>query len=66
MAELNDHWYTITRWDNSVYQTDDIEDARLAVREGCEVQKITRRVFESGPAEVRLYVVLEVKKLKDL
>ena len=66
MKDLNDCWFTITRWDNSVFDTDDVEEARIAVREGREVTKTSRRVFESGPASVRLYVSVDVKKIKDL
>ena len=57
---------TITKWDNSVFDTDDVEEAGVAVREGREVTKTTRRVFEAGPAHVRLYVSMAVKKIKDL
>jgi len=66
MKDLNDFWFTITRWDNSVFDTDDVEEARIAVREGRDVTKTTRRLFESGPASVRLYVAVDVKKIKDL
>jgi hypothetical protein len=66
MKDLNDFWYSITRWDNSVFDTDDVEEARIAVREGREVTKTTRRVFESGPAFIRLFASVEVKKIRDL
>ena len=66
MKDINDFRYSITNWDDSVYETDDIEEARLAVRDGKEVFKITRRVFESGPAFVRLFVTLKIKRIKDL
>ncbi|MCL2119621.1 MAG: hypothetical protein FWH27_14490 [Planctomycetaceae bacterium] len=66
MKDINDFSYTITNWDNSVYETDDVEDARLAVRDGREVLKTTRRLFRSGPALVRLYVTVKITKIKDL
>jgi len=66
MKDIEDHWYTIAKWDNSVFDTNDQEYAKVALREGREVTKTTRRVFESGPAFVRLYVAVEVKKIKDL
>ena len=66
MEDINDYHYTITDWDNSVFDTDDVEDAKFALREGREVLKTMRRLFQSGPALVRLYVTLEVKKIKDL
>ena len=66
MEEVNDFHYTVTNWDNSVLDTIDVEVAKLAIREGREVLKTTRRLFNTGPALVRLYVTLEVKKIKDL
>ena len=66
MEEINDFHYTITDWDNSVFDTTDVEVAKFAIREGREVLKTTRRLFKTGPALVRLYVTLEVKKIKDL
>ena len=38
----------------------------VAVREGRDVYKITRRLFESGPAFVRLFVTVKVKRIKYL
>ena len=66
MDDINDFKYNITNWDKSVYETNDIEDARFAIREGREVLKITRRLFESGQALIRLYVTVKIKRIKDL
>ena len=66
MNDLNDFWYTITNWDNSVIETDDVEEAGIAVRDGREVLKTTRRMFISGPAQVRLYVTVKIMKIKEL
>ena len=38
----------------------------FAIREGREVLKRTRRLFESGPAIVRLFVTVKIKRIKDL
>ena len=64
-VNLDDFWYTVTDW-NKTYDTIDVGVAKQAVREGRDVLKTTRRCFEMGPAFVRLYVTLEVKKIKDL
>ncbi len=66
MNEINEVWYTVTYWDKSVVETMDAEEARLAIREGREVLKTTRKFFESGPAIVRLAVTVEIKKVKDV
>ena len=66
MKDINDYTYIITNWDGSVNETDDIKDATIAIREGREVLKRTRRLFESGPALVRLFVTLKIKRIKYL
>ncbi len=44
----------------------DVEEAKFAVREGRDVLKTTRKIFESGPATVRLFVTVAIKKVKDV
>ena len=66
MKEINDTWYTITNWDKTVYDTPDIEEARLSIREGKEVVKTTRKAFASGLSNVYLTVITDIKKIKDL
>jgi len=64
--DVNKTWYTITNWDKTNNDTPDKEEARLAMREGREVVKTTRRAFVSGPSNVYLTVITEIKKIKDL
>ena len=66
MKEINDIYYVMTNWDNTTSETDDVEDAKLALREGREVIKNTRKVFHSGQSHVRLYVSTPIKRTKDL
>ena len=66
MQDVNDFQYIITNWDGSVCETTDIEEAKYAIREDREVLKKTRRLFQSGPALVRVFVTVEIKKIKDL
>jgi hypothetical protein len=66
MQDVNDFQYIITNWDGSVFETTDIEEAKYAIREDREVLKKTRRLFQSGPALVRVFVTVEIKKIKDL
>ena len=66
MKEINDTWYTIIQYDGEMIETDDKNEARLAVREGLEVTKNSRRVFSSGNSDIRLYVSTEILKIKDL
>ncbi len=66
MDEVNDVMYTVTYWDGTNTDTLDVEEAKFAVREGRKVMKTTRRIFESGPAFVRLYVSVEITKVKEL
>ena len=58
--------YVLVNWDNTITETDDIKDAKLALREGREVIKNTRTIFHSGQSHVRLYVSTPIKKTKDL
>ena len=64
--EPNDIYYVLLNWDNTTTETDDIEDAKLALREGREVIKNTRTIFYSGQSHIRLYVSTPIKKAKDL
>jgi len=64
--DVNNSWYTITNWDKTNYDTPDKGEARLALREGREVIKTSRRAFVSGPSNVYLTVITEIKKIKDL
>jgi len=66
MQDINDFQYIITDWDGSAFETTDIEEAKLAIREDREVLKRTRRLFQSGPALVRVFVSVEIKKIKNL
>ena len=66
MKDVNDTWYAITNWDGQVTDTIDREEAKIALREGREVFKHTRRVFEIGETFVRLAVTVEIKKAKNL
>ena len=66
MQDVNDFQYIITNWDGSAYETTDIEEAKFAIREYREVLKKTRRLFQSGPALVRVFVTVEIKRIKDL
>ena len=66
MKDINDFSYTITNWDGSVTETNNIKEARVAVREGRHVSKLSRRVFQSGPAFVRLYVTVDIQRVEDL
>ncbi len=66
MEKINESWYGITNWDKTAYETTDIEEAKLALREGREVVKTTRSVFKSGPSNVYLTVITDIKKAKDL
>ena len=66
MNEINTTWFTITNWDKTVFDTPDVEEARLSLREGKEVVKTTRRVFASGPSNVYLTVITDIKKIKAL
>ena len=66
MQDVNDFQYIITNWDGSAYETTDIEEAKFAIREDREVLKKTRRLFQSGPALVRVFVTVEIKRIKDL
>jgi len=49
-----------------VTETDNIKDARVEVREGRHVSKLSRRVLQSGSAFVRLYVTVDIQKVEDL
>ena len=66
LVEINDFWYTITRNNRESYDTVDKEEAKRALREGSEVDKTTRKMFESGPAIIRLTASVEIKKISDL
>ena len=66
MNEISKSWYSITNWNRVIFDTDDKAEARLALREGKEVTKTTRRTFVSGPTYVYLTVVTDIKKAKDL
>jgi len=66
MKEINETWYTIVQYDGKFTETDDKNEARLAIREGLEVTKNSRRVFSSGNSDIRLYVSTEIFKVKDL
>ncbi len=66
MNDISDVWFTITNWDRSVYQTDRIQEAKLALKEGRDVLKTTRKMFESGPAIARLELTIVAKKISDL
>ena len=41
MKETNISFYTLTNWDNTVTETEDVDDAKMALREGREVIKNT-------------------------
>jgi len=62
----NDTWYTTIRYDGKFTETDDKNEDRLALRQGLEVTKNSRRVFISGNSDIRLYVSTEIFKAKDL
>jgi len=66
MKEINDIHYVITNWDNSTSETENREDAKLALREGRDVIKNIRKVFHSGQSHIRLYVSTPIKRTKDL
>ena len=66
MREINDTWYTINRHDGTIDETTDKNDVRLALREGLEVVKATRKAFASGSSSVYLTVTTEIKKIKDI
>jgi len=66
MKDVNDYHYTITERNGSVFDTTDVKVAKLAIREGREVLKTTRRLFESGPALVRLFVTVKITITEDL
>ena len=66
MKEINETYYILTNWNKSVTETDSIEDAKLALREGREVIKNTRKVFYSGQSHIRLYISTPIKRTKDL
>ena len=64
--EFDEITYIFTTRDGSVIETLDINEAKLALREGQKVLKNTRKVFYSGPTHVRLYVTTPIKKAKEL
>ena len=66
MKEINDTWYTIKGRDGIVYEMPDKGEARLAIREGLEVVKNTRKVFSSGKSDIRLYVSTDIFLVKEL
>ena len=66
MQEINETYYALTNWNNSVTETDDVEDAKLALREGREVIKNTRKIFHSGQSHIRLFISTPIKRTKDL
>ena len=66
MKEITETWYTIKGHDGIVYETLDKNDARLALREGLDVTKNSRRIFSSGNSDIRLYVSTDIFKIKDL
>jgi hypothetical protein len=66
MEEINEVVYTVTYWDGQNIDTLDVEEAKFAIREGRKVAKTTHTVYRSGPAFVRLYVTVDIKKVKEL
>ena len=64
--EISTYWYSITNWEREAIETEDKTIARQALREGSEVIKTTRRVFQSGPSSVYLTVTTKIEKTKDL
>lgn len=66
MKEVSETWYTIKGHDGVVYETADRDDARIALREGREVTKNSRRVFTSGKSDIRLYVSTDIFQIKEL
>ena len=66
MREINDTWYTIKGRDGIVYETTDKGEARLAIREGLEVSKNTRKAFSSGKSDIRVYVSTDISLIKEL
>lgn len=66
MKNQMETWYAITRWSGEVYETSDPEEARLSIREGLEVLKTTRVIFEQGPTLVRTTATTEIFKIKDV
>ncbi len=66
MKEINEIWYTIKSERGEIYETTDKADARLALREGRDVAKNTRKLFRSGKSDIRIYVSTEISQVKDL
>lgn len=66
MENKMETWYIITRWNRENYETDDPEHARLAVREGSDVTKITRAIFQHGASLIRTTVSTDISKIKDV
>ena len=66
MREVNEFWYSFSGEYGGRIETTDKNAAKAALRDGLEVTKVTRRVFQSGPSNVYLTVTTDIKKTKDL
>ena len=66
MEKISDVCYFISQWANSATETEDIDEVKLAIREGWDVVKRTRCVFQSGASNVYLTVMTDIKKIKDI
>ena len=65
MEEEFDSWYIITDW-RGTRETTDKEAAKDAIRDGGEVGKIKRIIFEQGPTTFRMTALTDIYKIKDL
>ena len=66
MGEVNQSWYIITDRGKNTYETDDKEETKNALREGAEVSKLKRVVFDQGPTTFRMTAITDIYKIKDL
>ncbi len=66
IPEINDTWYSIAEWSGEVIETPDIKAAKLALKEGREVVKNTRKVFTSGPTIFRMTATTAIKQVQHL
>lgn len=66
MKEVNEFWYSFSDGKGSRTETTDKSAAKAALKDGEEVTKVTRRVFQSGPSNVYLTVTTDMKQAKDL
>ena len=66
MREVNEFWYSFSEGRGVWNETTDKNIAKAALKDGLEVTKVTRRVFQSGPSNVYLTVTTDIKKTKDI